>query len=166
MTCFIILDKFYNCSQKNFENYFISFFMFLTIFDFLEILCHCLQLWTILTYFVVVDKIRQNVDNFLWIFCDFFFYNFTIATSGQQSKFICIVFIFKFGTESINTSKLFNWWLVGRWITTIGVGALCLRFSFLYFQMKSKQNGTWQSLFLIYLKKKWNFWNPVAKFDK
>ena len=73
-----------------------------------------------------------------------FFYNFTIATSGQQSKFICIVFIFKFGTESNNTSKLFNWWLVGRWITTIGVGALCLRFFISIFsdEIQTKWNLT------------------------
>ena len=160
---------FYNFGQvlqlfkKNFENYFICFIMFFNNFWFFG---NSLSLFAIVDHFDVVCCCWQNQTKRWQFFVKYFSYNFTIATSGQQSKFICIVFIFNFGTKIINTSKLFKWWLVGSWMATIGVGALCLRFSFLYFQMKSKQNGTWQSLFLIYLKKKWNFWNPVAKFDK
>ena len=70
---------------------------------------------------------------------------------------------FYFSTE--NTSKVCKWWLEGGWMVD---GGWCFLVSVFIFIFSDEIQTKWNLTIIVFdlFKEKWNFWNPVAKFDK
>ena len=115
----------------------------------LEIFCKFLQFWSILTCFFL-----QNQTLFFFFCCKIWY--FTILQSwlvesnvNSFNVYFSLWFFLFWYRKYLKSMQM----VVGGEVD----GGFWFLFSFFYFQMKSKQNGTWQSLFLIYLKKNGTF---------